>query len=297
MRTAVQRADSEPDRGYSPRRSRLVVLLAAVLCFSCSVAKADDPRSTYLIKLLQGSSQFRVRAQAAISLGSIEGASTTVEALAGALRDTHPAVRAAAATALGRVGDASVVATLRALERDSEEPVRSAAKTSLARLASVKPPPTRDSGLATTAAVAVAPLPAGPPLYYVAVAEPGTRVTKVDKQLLAQARTFIRQRVGQIQGVRLAPDSESHQAAEKVLKTERLKGFYLDSSIVSAETKPSGETRVAVSIIVATYPGRDMRAIMQGAATVTGSGSQNYHQAVEGAFNGALRQLSQAMAR
>jgi hypothetical protein len=97
--------------------------------------------------------------------------------------------------------------------------------------------------------------------------------------------------------VRLAPDSESSQAAEKVLKGERLKGFYLNSSIVSVEKKTTGETRVAVSIIVATYPGRDMRAIMQGAATVSGSGSQTFHQAIEGAFSGALRQLMSAMSR
>jgi hypothetical protein len=135
----------------------------------------------------------------------------------------------------------------------------------------------------------------GPALYYVAVAQPATRVTNLDKQLLAQARGFIKARVGQIQGVRLAPDSESAQDAEQVVKRQRLKGFYLDSSIVSIEKKKGGETRVAVSVIVATYPGRDMRAIMQGAATVTGSGSQTYNQAVEGAFSGALRQLSTAL--
>jgi len=266
-----------------------------LLCFGCSVARADDPRSTYLIKLLQGSSQFRVRAQAAISLGSIEGSSSTRTALVSALRDLHPAVRAAAATALGRVGDESVVAALRTLERDTEEPVRTAARASIARLASTRPQvPTRDP---VGVAAVTPPPPSGPPLYYVAIAEPATRISQFDKQLLAQARSFIRQRVGQIQGVRLAPDTETAQAAEKVLKSERLKGFYLDSSIVSAEKKPTGETRVAVSIIVATYPGRDMRAIMQGAATVSGSGSQTYHQAVEGAFSGALRQLSQALAR
>jgi len=44
--------------------------------------------------------------------------------------------------------------------------------------------------------------------------------------------------VSQIEGVRLAPDSESVQAAEKVLQRDRLKGFFLESSIVSVEKKP-----------------------------------------------------------
>jgi hypothetical protein len=269
--------------------------VALLFGLSASIVRADDPRSTYLIKLLQGSSQFRVRAQAAISLGSIEGSTSTMSALASALRDGHPAVRAAAATALGRVGDATVLASLRSLERDDEEPVRQAARTAYARLETNAPPPPRSSG-GSVAATVNRP-PAGPSLYYVSVAEPSTRVSQLDKQTLANARDFIRQRVGQLQGVRLAPDTESSQAAEKVLKGERLKGFYLNSSIVSVEKKTTGETRVAVSIIVATYPGRDMRAIMQGAATVSGSGAQTFHQAVEGAFSGALRQLMNAMSR
>lgn len=264
--------------------------LVVLFCLCCSLVRADDPRSTYLIKLLQGSSQFRVRAQAAISLGAVEPSSTALSALTGALRDVHPAVRAAAATSLGKVGDASVVAALRALNSDSEEPVRSAARDSVLRLTS-----SHNAAVATKEPAL--PQQVGPALYYVAVAQPATRVTSLDKQLLAQARGFIKERVGQIQGVRLAPDSESAQDAEQVLKRQRLKGFYLDSSIVSVEKKPGGETRVAVSVIVATYPGRDMRAIMQGAATVSGGGSQTYSQAVEGAFSGALRQLSQALAR
>jgi hypothetical protein len=118
----------------------------------------------------------------------------------------------------------------------------------------------------------------------------------LNRPALEQARSFIKARVAQIDGVRLAPDSETAQAAEKVLKKERMKGFFLETSIVSVEKKSGGATRVAVSVIVATYPGRDMRAMMQGAATVTGSSAQIYQQALEGAFSGALRQLSQALA-
>jgi hypothetical protein len=259
-----------------------------LLCLSSHAAQADDPRSTYLIKLLQGSSQFRVRAQAAISLGTVESSSTTMAALSAALKDVHPAVRAAAASALGRIGDASSLSALRALERDVEEPVRSAARASIERLANAQPPAQKEP----------TPTEVGPVLYYVAVAEPSaTRVASLDHAALGKARNFIKERVGQIQGVVVAPDSEDSQTAERVLKKRRLKGFYIDSSIVSIEKKQGGATRVAVSVIVATYPGRDMRAIMQGAATVTGAGDQAYGQAMEGAFTGALRQLSQALAR
>lgn len=283
--TSVAKRAQEQERRPAQRGLRLQ-LLTFLLCVMASVARADDARSTYLIKLLEGSSQFRVRAQAAISLGAVEKTLAARGALTAALRDAHPAVRAAAATSLGRIGDAGDVGALRKLERDPEEPVRNAARVSIGRLESARP---------AERGVAEAPAPTGPARYYVAVGAPASRVPSLDPPTLADARAFIKQRVSQIDGVRLAPDSESVQAAEKVLQREKLKGFFLESSIVSVEKKAGGATRVAVSVIVATYPGRDMRAMMQGAATVTGSSSQIYRQAVEGAFSGALRQLSQAL--
>lgn len=267
------------------------VLLACAIALHAMPVRAEDPRNAYLIKLLQGSSQFRVRAQAAISLGAVEGSSATITALSAALSDAHPAVRAAAANSLGRVGSSTSVAALRRLERDPEEPVRSAAIAAIAKLS------VQDRSMVASARSSPTPeAPSGPALYYVAVAAPATRVASIDRRALSDARTFIKQRLSQMQGVLIAPDTEDHQTADSVLKKKKLKGFYLDSSIVSVEKKSDGGTRVAVSVIVATYPGRDMRAIMQGAATVTG-GNDAYVQALQGAFSGALRQLPQAMAR
>jgi len=269
------------------------VLIALALCLPSPGARADDPRNTYLIKLLQGSSQFRVRAQAAISLGAVEGSPSALGALTTALADTHPAVRAAAANSLGRIGNSAALSALRRLERDPEEPVRSAAAAAIAKLATQQPTVVA----AARSNTGPEQVQQGPQLYYVSVAAPGTRVPNIDRTALSDAQNFIKQRVGAIQGVLLAPDGEDQRAADKVLKKKNLKGFYLDSSIVSVERKGNGGMRVSVSVIVATYPGRDMRAIMQGAATVTGNGSEDYIQALQGALSGALRQLPQALAR
>ena len=56
-------------------------------------------------------------------------------------------------------------------------------------------------------------------------------------------------------------------------------------------------TRAVISVIVNTYPGRDMRAMLRGAATVPG-GHDAFAQrtAIEGAVRGAIRSLPQAMA-
>ena len=113
---------------------------------------------------------------------------------------------------------------------------------------------------------------------------------------LTRARSYLEQRLTEIDGVVVAPQGESSQTAKSVLTRRKLKGFYIESSITSLETKPTGGTRAAVSVILATYPGRDMRAIMQGAATVMGSGDVGT-RALEGALRSAIRQLPQAMNR
>jgi HEAT repeat protein len=96
----------------------------------------ENVQTTYLVKLLQGSSQFRVRAQAAISLGLMERSLAARDALTVALRDVQPGVRAAAAMSLGRIGDANHLLALRKLGGDPEEPVRNAARASIGRLES-----------------------------------------------------------------------------------------------------------------------------------------------------------------
>lgn len=252
-----------------------------------SVARADA-RSDYLVQLLQGSTQFRVRAQAAISLGAVTGDAKVVEALGKALKDEHPAVRASAANSLGRLADPSSLAALRAATSDSEEPVRAAAAAALARVESAR---RGSSGMATEPST-----PSGPARYYVAVGAPASRASGVTADDLAVAHQTLRARVQEIDGVVLAPANESSSAASQVLKNRGLRGFYLESSVTSIENKPDGGVRAVVSLVVATYPGRDMRAVMQGAATAMGGGDIK-SQAVEAAFKSALRQLPQALVR
>jgi len=125
---------------------------------------------------------------------------------------------------------------------------------------------------------------------------PGSSVDSLDRGVLQAARDFIAQRVEGIDGVVVAPTDESNRAARRVLQRRRLTGYYIDSSIVRIEPR-NGGTRAVVSLIVNTYPGRDMRVILQGAATVQGGGSGTavQRQAIEGALTGALRRLPQAM--
>lgn len=263
------------------------LLIGLALAAAAGSARADA-RSEYLVQLLSGSSQFRVRAQAAISLGAVQAESNVVAALGRALKDEHPAVRAAAANSLGRLADPASLTALKAATSDIEEPVRTAAKAAVAKIES--------SGRSGSGMATLPTTPSGPARFYIAVGIPASRATGITDSDLRAAHQTLKARVQEIDGVVLAPANESNTSAEQVLRSRKLKGFYLESSVTSLENKPDGAVRAVVSLVVATYPGRDMRAVMQGAATALGGGDIK-SQAVEAAFKSALRQLPQAMVR
>jgi hypothetical protein len=124
---------------------------------------------------------------------------------------------------------------------------------------------------------------------------PASKGEAVRKEVLLRARKFIEEQVRSFDGVRIAPTNENSVRVKSVLRHDKLMGFFLDSSVVQVEKRPGGGTRAVVSIIVGTYPGREMRSILQGAATVMGEGPGTEVQAIEGAFRGALRRLPQAL--
>lgn len=264
------------------------------LCFFLSnfaITAAADAKSDYLIRLLEGSSQFRVRAQAAISLGRIPKESAVVEALTQALNDSHPAVRAACATSLARLGDPSALSELEKHRNDAEPAVKLAVSRAIASLERAL---VGSSKTATTTSTRPGPS-VGPSRFYVGVGLPASKSNIVKKEILLRTQKFIEEHVSSFDGVRIAPMNENSVRAKSVLRRDKLKGFFLDSSVVQVEKRPGGGTRAVVSIIVGTYPGREMRSILQGAATVMGDGPGTEVQAIEGAFRGALRRLPQAL--
>ena len=234
-------------------------------------------REAYLIKLLRTSTSFRVRAQAALSLGRFKSTASTQKSLQSALNDKHPAVRIAAAGSLGQLGDAQATSALRSARKDKNAKVRKAVRKALKQLANA------GSGSQTKAK------------YYVAVGLPGAldsldRAVR-DKKARQKLQKFLGKEVARLDGIMLAKKGESARAARKVLKKRKLRGYYLSSSITKFSTA-GGDTKASVSVTVNTYPERDMRLILQGSASVKGSTSAASRRAVlEAAFKGALSRL------
>lgn len=277
---------NEGKRQAGFRRMVGLALVAVLLASFTPTASATD-RTEYLIHLLQTSDTFRVRTQAALSLGRVQGDERVVKALSGALRDPHPAVRSAAASSLERLGDPSALPALRYARKDRDATVRKAVRRAITRLEAIARTRPQSS-----------PLPqggSGPARFYISVATPKSKASGVRREALAQAREALVRQLAEIDGVVVAPDRESPASAKRALHQKGLLGYRVESSVVRLEESSQG-TRAVISLILATYPGRDMRAMLQGAATVPGGqGAEAQAQAIEGAITGALRRLPQAL--
>ena len=280
------------------RRLVIGILVSSTLSLFAALSIAQGDRAAYLTRLLRTSEAFRVRAQAALSLGQVSPAGPEViEALVGALTgDSDAAVRAAACSSLERIGDRAALGAMRAAARDSEAAVRDCATHAVATLEHAAPG-ARGGGTAPPAGGAAGGGGSGPARFYVGVGQPGTKVRTVDAAVLTSTRQFIAGRVQQVAGVVVAPDQETPRQAQQVIRQRSLVGIYLDSSIVSLEARADGGVRAQVSIIVQTYPERDVRSMLSGAATVMGeTGAAAQRAAIEAALNSALRNLPTAMA-
>lgn len=225
--------------------------------------------------LLRDSDAFRVRTQAALSLGQLESTPRSIDALERAVRDDHPAVRVAAISSLRRLEAKQSLPVVEKATSDRDKAVRRAAHEAVEALR----------------AVGQRPRGPGPTQYLVAVGMPGTKAERVSRQMLFDARIFLSEQLQQLAGVELAPDDLSPADAKREIASRKLRGVYLESSVVTLE--PKGESvRASVSIIVLTHPGREMRGMLRGAATALGSyGAETAEQAIQGAFVGALRRL------
>jgi hypothetical protein len=248
--------------------------LAAVTLLLANGA-LGDAREDYLLRLLRTSDAFRVRAQAALSLGQMESTHRSISGLERAVGDDHPAVRVAAIVSLRRLEARQSLRVVQRATKDRDRAVRRAAAEAVEALQAVGK---RARG-------------PGPTEYLVAVGMPGTRSERVSRQMLFDARVFLSEQLQQVRGVELAPDELSPAEAKREIIDRRIHGVYLDSSVVTLEPKGSG-VRAVVSIIVLTHPGREMRGMLRGAATASGHYSpETAEQAIQGAYAGALRRL------
>ncbi len=271
-RTETQR------RGTSSLRSPLLCVLLAVISL-LSVDAVAQERST-LVRMLAEARDFRVRARAALALGST-GDSSAVSPLTTALRDDDSAaVRAAAASALGSIGRTEALPALRAASGDSSSDVREAADAAIRTLSASGPsggaarsgsasggggrmpsvevlPPSRDVDWSTTR-------------YAVVMGSMENRSALSHSPLATMLEREVHRGLVVLRGVAVLDGDAAHPEADREIARRSIPAFRMEGSIATIHReRRDGQIRVRcdVAILVMDEPGRNLRASLNASST------------------------------
>jgi hypothetical protein len=276
--------------GTGLSRRALLCGLAAVAFFMVPApARARDPGGA--LHDLTDSSDFRVRVSAALYLGRTRSPAAR-PALEHALSDGHPAVRAAAAAALGSLGDPSAIAAL--VRRHAVEPsasVDAQLQSSIDQLRRGVPDPA--AGATDTL---------GPDVRYVvrlgAMRNPsGVRGEDLRRVLQSAARS----RARGIHGMAVV-DADAALMAQAIER--HLPVLTLDGSVTQmSESRVERSVQVQARVEFAVRREQTLKGTLSGAATTFGSTltlseqgrRQLQDEAVDGAVQSALRGADQGL--
>lgn len=265
---------------------------ALCVFFAGTLTVLADSRTDYLIRLLKTSPQFRVRAQAALSLGASQSQTDAVAALSQALKDSNPIVRAAAASSLEQLGNPTALPALEQAKRDTDATVRRTVAKSIEALTRI--------ARASRSRPSTTAQPSVPARYYVGLGQLATATSiRVPSTVMNETQTFFQDTVRDTPTILLAPKNENVREAYRILRDKGMVGFYVDASITQLRVTPQGGTQevyAEVSLTLQTYPERDIKAILPGNATIRGArGDEAIRLALRAATRAALRGLESAL--
>lgn len=266
----------------------------ASLVFASFLMIASAPTSTAqdvggLSRQLSSATDFRVRVGAALSLGKIHGPQSG-RALRGALDDPHPAVRAAAAAALGASGDGSAVEALRAhLSSETSMAVKSQIEAAIARL---EQSPSARGGESARVLVKLGAM---------------RNLSGVGGGRLAEIfRGATTRRMASVPGIELVADGSDY---ERLASARRLPAIVLDGSVNRlAKAAKGSEVMIdaQVEYVIRKLPDHSLKGSVSGAAQAIASASavadgahlaQLENDALSGAVESAFRSAPTAFAQ
>ncbi len=263
------------------------MLLISCVTVAPRAANAQSARANFLLQMLRSNPDARVRTNAALRLGELHERETVDQLIAifGAERDTT--VQATILATLAAIGDARAIPTAEAAARSASRDVVAQARRALGILQAAAPQngsssPTTNAGAAPSILVA-----AGRVNLQSGVA--ATLLTSAQRALetaLDSRPTIVRH-------------AGTPAQAQATIRARRLRSAHqFDANVQSVTTQPNG-VRVAVSIVVSSYPGRTYE--FDATSTLTVSGGAQGAAAQEGAVGQAItsvvnRALTQLLA-
>ena len=282
---------------------QLLVLGVALACTVAQSAHAQD-HST-LVRLMQESASFRVRARAAFALGTMADASAS-GALQQALHDSHPLVRAAAARALGNVGSRASVSALRGAANDSTPEVAEQAKLALREIAAREAishamPQEPVTPVRTTERASLAGA-----RYVLVVGEMRQPNAASEGDLTPMLSAQIAAALRELPKVAVFSLAQMTETVADEIVRRRLPAFRLDGNLTRAavtRTPDALDMRCELSLLLMDEPDRTLRSMLRGAASANEQprGPRSLQQpkltekTLRGAVHSALANIEEAL--
>lgn len=224
-----------------------------LVCFAIGItliprAAQADPRTSYLTDQLKSNDDYRVRTQAALALGA-SGDNAAVKPLCDALGDSNASVKVAAAAALGKLGKPAGLPCLEsASKRESAPSVKSQIDKSVTALR---------SGGSGAGGAAAPPLPDAKTKVYVAI-QVTNKTSRGAGDVDALIRAAIQEKLLAKPGYAVAPKSETPAQGGPIVKSKKLKGFFLIAT-VEAPVYAGGNLSQTVRISMWSYPDKALQ--------------------------------------
>jgi hypothetical protein len=258
-----------------PRLIRLVLLAACVFLLTpASFAKSTT--TSKLIQTLQTSDDFRVRTQAALSLGGSNSSEALVP-LCDALEDDNTAVRAAAAAAIGRLHRGGDDCLERRRKAEREATVRSAIKKAIEVL-HAEPEPEFTSATR----------------FYVAVGKTTDNTGRSGDEVNRIVRKAMREAAEASTNVLMAPASETtSQGAKRLSAHKNVRGLFLLPRVGNPQYADKN-LKIRVEVAYFTYPDKallGMLGIPLSAQGIRGKSPDIEDQLIEAAAGRAIEKV------
>lgn len=200
-----------------------------------------DARTDYLINMLENGGNYRIRVQAATTLGKLRS-TAAVPALVKSLGDENELVVISAATALGQIGDPSVIPELeKANGGTPSKAAKSQIETTLRILRALS------SGGAVVSEADMKPR------FLIRVDAMGDSSGGMRKDIPETLRKVVEERATREPGVVIQKPDMSASDVKKKLKQDKLAGYILSGALIKME-KVDNQLVVKISLNVFKNP-------------------------------------------
>lgn len=258
------------------RRVVYWALFTASVVFAAPAAFAKPSSVSKLVSTLQSNDDFRVRTQAALSLGSSKSAEA-VDPLCDALDDDNNSVRAAAAAGLGKLHMGGEPCLTRRQKAEKDSSVKSAIKKAIEALRT-EPEPEFTSQTR----------------FYISIGKATDSTGRSGEEVNNLVRKAMREAVEASSDIVMAPASETLAQAKKRISSHKgVKGLYLLPR-VGAPQYADKSLKIRIEIAYFTYPDKallGMLGIPLSAQGVKGKSRDIEDQLIEAASQRAIQKV------